>query len=231
MDVFGNVLYGFQISLQPINLLYCFVGVILGTLTGVLPGLGPSGTIAILLPITFNAPAVSSVIMLAGIFYGAQYGGSTTSILVSIPGEPSSIVTCIDGHQMARHGRAGPALGISAFGSFIAGTVGVIGLMFVASPLAKIALKFGPPEYFSLMVLGLIILIYLTQKSLIKAISMGAFGLILSFFGLDIVSGQPRFAFGLDELFDGVGIVPVAMGLFGVAETLANLEKTEDEDF
>jgi putative tricarboxylic transport membrane protein len=228
MDVFNSVVYGFQISLQPINLLYCLIGAILGTLTGVLPGLGPSGTIAILLPITFHAPAVSSVIMLAGIFYGAQYGGSITSILVSIPGEPSSIVTCIDGHQMARHGRAGPALGISAFGSFIAGTIGVIGLMFVASPLAKMALKFGPPEYFSLMILGLIILIYLTQKSLIKAISMGAFGLILSFFGLDIVSAQPRFAFGFDDLLDGVGIVPIAMGLFGVAETLVNLEKTEE---
>jgi putative tricarboxylic transport membrane protein len=228
MDLLSSVLYGFQISLQPMNLLYCLIGVILGTLTGVLPGLGPSGTIAILLPITFHAPAVSSIIMLAGIYYGAMYGGSTTSILVSIPGEPSSIVTIIDGHQMARQGRAGPALGISAFGSFIAGTIGVIGLMFIAYPLARMALKFGPPEYFSLMILGLIILIYLTQKSLIKAISMGAFGLILSFVGLDIVSGHPRFAFGVDELLDGVGIIPIAMGLFGVTEVLENLEKSEE---
>jgi len=226
MDLLNNLLFGFQVSLQPVNLLYCFIGVVLGTLTGVLPGIGPSGTIAILLPITFHAPAVSSIIMLAGIFYGAMYGGSTTSILVSIPGEPSSIVTCIDGHQMARQGKAGPALGISAFGSFIAGTIGVVGLMVVAHPLAKMALRFGPPEYFSLMTLGLIILIYLTQKSLIKAISMGAFGLILSFVGLDIVSGKMRFTLNADELLDGVGIVPIAMGLFGVAEVLENLEKT-----
>lgn len=227
MDLLNNVLYGFQISLQPINLFYCLIGVTLGTLTGVLPGIGPSGTIAILLPITFHAPAVSSIIMLAGIYYGAMYGGSTTSILVSIPGEPSAIVTCLDGHQMARQGRAGPALGISAFGSFIAGTTGIIGLMLIAYPLANMALKFGPPEYFSLMILGLIILIYLTQKSLIKAMSMGAFGLILSFVGLDIVTGQMRFTFRIDELLDGVGIVPIAMGLFGVAEVLENLEKTE----
>ncbi len=228
MDLLNNLLFGFQVSLQPINLLYCFIGVLLGTLTGVLPGIGPSGTIAILLPITFHAPAVSSIIMLAGIFYGAMYGGSTTSILVSIPGEPSSIVTCMDGHQMARQGRAGPALGISAFGSFIAGTVGVVGLMLIAHPLARMALKFGPPEYFSLMILGLIILIYLTQKSLMKAISMGAFGLILSFVGLDIVSGKMRFTFNADELLDGVGIVPIAMGLFGVAEVLENLEQSEE---
>lgn len=213
-------------SLQPINLLYCLIGVLIGTLTGVLPGIGPTGTIAILLPVTFHAPPVSSIIMLAGIYYGAMYGGSTTSILVNIPGEPSSIVTCLDGYQMARQGRAGPALGISAFGSFIAGTIGIVGLMFIARPLARAALKFGPPEYFCLMVLGLIILIYLTQKSLIKAISMGAFGLILSYVGMDIVSGQIRFAYGIDELLDGIGIVPIVMGLFGVTEVLENLEKT-----
>jgi putative tricarboxylic transport membrane protein len=226
MDFINDILLGFQVSLQPINLLYCLIGVLIGTLTGVLPGIGPTGTIAILLPVTFHAPPVSSIIMLAGIYYGAMYGGSTTSILVNIPGEPSSIVTCLDGYQMARQGRAGPALGISAFGSFIAGTIGIVGLMFIARPLARAALKFGPPEYFCLMVLGLIILIYLTQKSLIKAISMGAFGLILSYVGMDIVSGQIRFAYGIDELLDGIGIVPIVMGLFGVTEVLENLEKT-----
>ena len=172
----------------------------------------------------------STIIMLAGIYYGAMYGGSTTSILVNIPGEPASIVTCMDGHQMARQGRAGPALGISAFGSFIAGTIGVVGLMLIAYPLARLALKFGPPEYFSLMILGLIILIYLTQKSLIKAISMGALGLILSFVGTGHCERPARFTFGMDELLDGVGIVPIAMGLFGVAEVLENLGDNRREE-
>jgi putative tricarboxylic transport membrane protein len=226
MDFSQNILYGFQASLQPINLLYCFIGVLIGTLVGVLPGLGPTGTMAILLPVTFHAPPLSTVIMLAGIYYGAQYGGSTTSILVKIPGEPSSIITCLDGHEMARQGRAGPALGISAFGSFIAGTIGVIGVMMISQPLVRFALRFGPPEYFSMMVMGLIILIYLTQRSLIKAISMGALGLILSAVGMDVVSGQIRYTFDIDGLLDGVGIVPVAMGFFGIAEVFENLEKT-----
>ncbi len=162
MDFYQSILLGLQVCLQPINLLYCFIGVFIGTLIGVLPGIAPAGTIAILLPVTYHAPPVSSIIMLAGIYYGALYGGSTTSILVNIPGEPASIVTCLDGHQMARQGRAGPALGISAFGSFIAGTIGIIGLMLLAQPLARFALKFGPPEYNSLMVLGLIVIAYLS---------------------------------------------------------------------
>jgi putative tricarboxylic transport membrane protein len=226
MDFFHSILFGFQTSLQPVNLLYCFIGVLIGTLVGVLPGLGPTGAMAILLPATFHAPPISTIIMLAGIYYGAMYGGSTTSILVNIPGEPASIVTCLDGHQMARQGRAGPALGISAFGSFIAGTIGVIGLMLMAQPLARFALRFGPPEYFSLMILGLIILIYLTQKSLIKAVSMGALGLILSYVGMDMVSGQMRYTFDVDELLNGIGVVPIAMGLFGISEVLENLEIT-----
>ena len=226
MDLFQNILTGFQASLQPINLVYCFVGVLIGTLVGVLPGLGPTGTMAILLPVTFYAPPLATIIMLAGIYYGAQYGGSTTSILLNIPGEPASIVTCLDGHQMALQGRAGPALGISAFGSFFAGTIGVIGLMLLATPMTRLALRFGPPEYFSLMILGLIILVYLTQKSLIKAIGMGALGLILSYVGTDMVSGQMRYTFDLDGLLDGIGIVPIVMGIFGVGEIFENLERT-----
>ncbi len=226
MDFYQSIILGFQTSLQPINLLYCFIGVLIGTLVGVLPGLGPTGTMAILLPVTFYVPTLSSIIMLAGIYYGSQYGGSTTSILVNIPGEPSSIVTCLDGYQMARQGRAGPALGISAFGSFIAGTFGVFGLMMIAQPLVRFALKFGPPEYFSLMVLGLIILIYLTQKSLIKAISMGTLGLILSFVGMDVISGHIRYTYDIDALLDGIGVVPIVMGFFGITEIFENLETT-----
>ena len=226
MDLLGSILLGFHACLQPLNLFYCLVGVLIGTLVGVLPGIGPTGAMAILLPATFHAPPLATIIMLAGIYYGAMYGGSTTSILVNIPGEPASIVTCLEGHQMARQGRAGPALGISAFGSFIAGTIGVIGLMALAGPLTNLALRFGPPEYFSLMVLGLIILVYLTQKSLIKAISMGALGLILSYVGMDVVTAQVRYTFGVDELLDGIGIVPVVMGLFGIAEVFENLESS-----
>ena len=226
MDWLQNIILGFQVCLQPINLLYCFIGVFIGTLIGVLPGIGPLGAMAILLPTTFHAPPLASIIMLAGIYYGAQYGGSTTSILVNIPGEASTVITCLDGYQMARQGRAGPALGISAFGSFIAGTFGVIGLMILAHPLARAALRFGPPEYFSLMVLGLIILTYLAQKSFIKSIIMGTLGLVLSYVGLDMVSGQERFTLSIPELIDGVGIIPIAMGLFGIAEILENLEVT-----
>ena len=226
MEFLQSIILGFQVSLQPINLLYCFIGVFIGTLVGVLPGIGPAGAMAILLPATFHAPPLSTIIMLAGIYYGAMYGGSTTSILVNIPGEPSSVVTCLDGYQMARQGRAGPALGISAFGSFIAGTIGILALMAVAGPLAHIALRFGPPEYVGLMVLGLIILTYLTQKSYIKALAMAALGLILSFVGLDLISGQARFTLNIDHLLDGVGMVPMVMGLFGIAEVLENVEVT-----
>src|SRR5512141_746077 len=180
MDVAQNVLYGFQVAMQPLNLIYCFFGVLIGTLVGVLPGLGPAAAIALLLPSTFKATPVSAIIMLAGIYYGAMYGGSTTSILVNIPGEAASVVTCLDGYQMARKGRAGPALGIAAFGSFIAGTFAVIALTFIGPPLAGMALKFGPSEYFSMMVVGILLLTYLSSGSMVKALMMAAFGLILS---------------------------------------------------
>ncbi len=229
-DLLQYISLGVQVCLQPMNLLYCFMGVFIGTLVGVLPGIGPTGAMAILLPVTFNAPPLSAIIMLAGIYYGAQYGGSTTSILLNIPGEVSSIVTCLDGHQMALQGRAGPALGISAFGSFIAGTIGVFGVMMLAYPLVLVALKFGPPEYFSLVILGLVVLVYLTQKSLIKAIIMGIVGLMLSHVGSDVISGRGRFTFGIEELLDGIGIVPMVMGFFGIAEVLENLEITTEKE-
>ena len=225
MDILSHIALGAQVIFQPINLLFCFLGVLMGTLVGVLPGLGPTAAIALLLPNTFHVSPVSAIIMLAGIYYGAMYGGSTTSILVNIPGEAASVITCLDGHQMALKGRAGPALGIAAFGSFIAGTVSVIGLMLVAPPLAKFALAFGPPEYFSLMLLGIIILIYLASGSILKALMMFVFGLLLSTIGMDAISGTQRLTFGLLELSDGVGLIPAIMGLFGVAEVIANVEE------
>ena len=185
MDSIHSLLYGFSVAFQPDNLLFCFFGVLIGTLVGVLPGIGPVGAMAILLPVSFRMSPTSAIIMLAGIFYGCQYGGSTTSILVNIPGEAASIVTCLDGYQMAKQGRAGPALGIAAFGSFIAGTLGVVGLMLFASPLAEFALRFGAPEYFGVILLGLTLVCYLSRGSIIKGIMMGAFGLILSCIGLD----------------------------------------------
>jgi putative tricarboxylic transport membrane protein len=200
------------------------VGVLVGTLVGVLPGIGPAGAMALLLPATFKFSPTSTIILLAGIYYGVQYGGSTTSILVNIPGEASSVMTCVDGHKMARQGRAGPALGIAAWGSFIAGTIANIGLMLVAIPLAHAALKLGPPEYFALMCTGLIIVTYLAQGSVLKAIMMGLVGILLGSVGLDLISGFPRFTFGINELTDGIGIVPLVMGLFGVSEILDNLE-------
>lgn len=226
MDILNHIFLGFKIGLQPMNLFYCFIGVFLGTLIGVLPGIGPVATISILLPITFKISPISAVIMLAGIYYGAQYGGSTTSILVNIPGEASSVITCLDGYQMARQGRAGPALGIAAIGSFIAGTLSLLGLTFLAYPFAEIALRFGPPEYFSLMIVALIILSYLAHGSMIKALIMAIFGLILSHIGMDIVTGQMRFTFGILELSDGLGLVPLVMGLFGISEVLINIEQT-----
>jgi putative tricarboxylic transport membrane protein len=224
MDIFSGLISGFQSILQLENFLYCFAGVFIGTLIGVLPGIGPTGAMSILLPTTFGLSPVSSLIMLAGIFYGAQYGGSTTSILVNIPGEPSSIVTCLDGYQMAKQGRAGPALGISAFGSLIGGTFSVIALMFLAIPLAQVALKFGPPEYFSLICMSMVLSVYLARGSFIKAIVMIIVGLVLSTVGMDLVSGRMRFTFGCGTLVDGIGLVPAAMGLFGVSEVLINLE-------
>jgi putative tricarboxylic transport membrane protein len=224
MEIFNNLYLGFQVALSPTNLLFCFIGVVIGTLVGVLPGIGPVGAMALLLPATFGVTLHSSLIMLAGIYYGAMYGGSTTSILVNIPGESASVVTCIDGYQMARQGRAGPALGISAIGSFIGGTLSVIGLMLVAKPLANVALEFGPPEYFALMCAGLIILTYLTQGPMIRALMMALVGILLGCVGLDMVLGLPRFTFGINELTDGVGIIPLVMGLFGISEVFTNIE-------
>ena len=230
MEYFDNIILGFQIILTPVNLLFCFIGVTLGTLVGVLPGIGPLGAIAMLFPATFKIEASTGIIMLAGIWYGAMYGGSTTSILVNIPGESASVITTLDGYQMARQGRAGPALGIAAIGSFIAGTLSVLGLMFVAQPLAKVALQFGPPEYFSLMCIGIIIISYLGRGSTLKALMMALVGLIIGNVGLDLVTGLPRFTFGIEELTDGIKLAPAAMGLFGISEVFLNLEKTIKTD-
>jgi putative tricarboxylic transport membrane protein len=224
MEILHNVIYGFSVALQPVHLVYCFFGVLVGTLVGVLPGLGPAAAIALLLPATFKFTPVAATIMLAGIYYGAMYGGSTTSILVNIPGEAASVVTCLDGYQMARKGRAGPALGIAAFGSFIAGTFAVIALTFVGPLLSNLAIAFGPPEFFSLMIVGITVLTYLSSGSMIKALIMAGVGLILSGVGMDTISGKYRFTFHIRSLLDGVGIVPVAMGLFGISEVLLNLE-------
>jgi len=225
MDFFSNLAAGLNVALQPLNLTFCFFGVLIGTLIGVLPGIGPVATISILLPITYGIPTTTAIILLAGIYYGAQYGGSTTSILVNIPGEAASVVTCLDGYQMAQQGRAGPALGIAAFGSFIAGTVGVIGLQAIAPLLVTVALRFGPPEYFSLMILGLILLTYLAEKSMAKALMMAGVGIVFGAVGLDTITGNPRFTFQITELLDGVGLVPLVMGLFGISEVFLNLEK------
>jgi putative tricarboxylic transport membrane protein len=226
MAIFHNLFYGFSVALQPDHILVCFLGVLLGTLIGVLPGIGPLGAIAILLPATFRMSPVSAIIMLAGIYYGAMYGGSITSILVNIPGEAATVVTCLDGHEMAKQGRAGPALGIAAFGSFFAGTLGIIGLMFFATPLAEFALKFGPPEYFGVIFLGMTLLMYLSRGSLLKGVMMAVFGLIISFVGLDPIEGSSRMTFNLLQLWDGISIVPLAMGLFGIAEILISIEES-----
>ena len=226
MDVLQDLLLGFGVALHPMNLLYCLMGVLIGTLTGVLPGVGPAAALSLLLPVTFHVPPVSAIILLAGITYGAMYGGSTTSILVNIPGEPASVVTCLDGYQMARNGRAGAALGISAFGSFISGTITVFFLIFLASTLASFALRFGPPEYFTLMVLGLSIMVYLARGSIINALIMVCFGLILGCIGLDQITGVPRFIYKSITLMDGIGLVQVVIGLFGVSEVLLNVETT-----
>jgi putative tricarboxylic transport membrane protein len=230
MDFWNAMQIGFANALQPMNILYCFLGVFIGTLIGVLPGIGPSGAIAILMPVTFNISSLSAIIILAGIYYGAMYGGSTTSILVNIPGEAASVVTCIDGYQMARKGRAGPALGISAFGSFIAGISGIILLAILAPSLAQVALDFGPPEFFSLMVLGLTLVIYLGSSSIVKALMMAAFGVVLGCIGQDPILGTPRLTYGIEALFDGVDLIPVIMGLFGISEVLINLEKKEHRE-
>ncbi len=230
MELFHNLGIGFEVALSLKNLWFCLVGVLLGTLIGVLPGIGPVATIAMLLPVTFTLNPTSALIMLAGIYYGAQYGGSTTAILVNIPGESSSVVTCLDGYQMARQGRAGPALGIAAIGSFFAGCFATVIIALFAPPLAEVALKFGPAEYFSLMVLGLIAATVLAHGSLIKAIAMVILGLLLGLVGTDVNSGVARFSFGVSELSDGIGFVSVAMGVFGFAEIIANLEQKEHRE-
>jgi len=216
---------GLQLALSWGNLFYCFCGVLLGTLIGVLPGLGPVAAISLLFTATLHIPPVSGMIMLAGIYYGAQYGGSTTSILINIPGESSSVVTCLDGYQMARQGRAGVALGIAAMGSFIGGTLSVIALQLIAPPLAQIALIFGFPEYFALMCFGLVLLTFMAHGSMIKGLMMAVFGIFLGTIGTDLINGVPRFTFGIQIFMDGLGVIPVVMGLFGVSEVLLNIEE------
>ena len=226
----ANLAIGFGVAFTLQNLLYCFVGCLLGTLIGVLPGIGPIATIAMLLPATYALPPVAALIMLAGIYYGAQYGGSTTAILVNLPGESSSVVTMLDGYQMARKGRAGAALSVAALGSFIAGCFGTLILAAFAAPLAELAFKFGPAEYFSLMVLGLIGAVVLASGSLIKAIGMIILGLLLGLVGTDVNTGVSRFAFGIPELSDGIGFISVAMGVFGFAEIISNVDMKENRE-
>jgi putative tricarboxylic transport membrane protein len=229
MDLINNLSTGFGVAFTPINLLYALAGCVLGTLIGVLPGIGPIATIAMLLPATYALPPVSALIMLAGIYYGAQYGGSTTAILVNLPGESSSVVTCIDGYQMARRGRAGPALAAAGLGSFFAGCVGTLILAAFAPPLTELAFKFGPAEYFALMVLGLIGAVVLASGSLLKAVGMIVLGLLLGLIGTDVNSGVARFSFDFPELTDGIGFVVIAMGVFGYGEIINNLSHAEHE--
>jgi putative tricarboxylic transport membrane protein len=226
MEILSNLAAGFAVALTPINLLYCFLGSLIGTAIGVLPGLGPPATIALLLPVSYAIPPTSAVILLAGIFYGAMYGGSTTSILLNIPGEAATVVTCLDGYQMARQGRAGVALAMSAFGSFIAGTLAIVGLTLLAPPLAVFALKFGPPENFALLVLGLMMVGYLAGASMTKGLLMACVGLLLGTVGLDPIMGTQRFTYGIFKLSEGFEFILVAMGLFGIGEILVNVEQT-----
>src|SRR5438128_3883944 len=230
MDIRASLGFGLSVAVTPMILLLCLIGAVVGTLIGVLPGIGPLATIAMLLPITFGLPPVGALIMLAGIYYGAQYGGSTTSILINIPGESSSVVTTLDGHQMAKQGRAGPALAIAAIGSFVAGCFSTVLVAALGVPLTALALLFGPAEYFSLMVLGLCFAVVLAKGSILKAIAMVLMGLLLSTVGSDIETGQSRMAFDIPELADGIGFVTVAMGVFGYAEIMRNLEQTESRD-
>ncbi len=229
MELFDHLALGFSVAFTAQNLMYAFVGCLLGTLIGVLPGSGPVGTIAMLLPATYALPPVAALIMLAGIYYGAQYGGSTTAILVNLPGESSSVVTVIDGYQMARKGRAGPALAAAGLGSFFAGCVGTLILAAFAVPLTEVAFKFGPAEYFSLMILGLIGAVVLASGSLLKALAMIVLGLLLGMVGTDVNSGVPRFTFDIPELSDGIGFVVIAMGVFGYGEIISNLARGEEK--
>ena len=226
MGSWEHFLGGLSIVLQPENLFFCFIGVLAGTLVGVLPGIGPVGAVALLLPTTFRLNPVSAVIMLAGINYGAQYGGSTTSILVNVPGESSSVITCLDGYQMARKGRAGPALGIAAFGSFIAGTLSVAGVMLLAPVLSRAALAFGPPEYFTLMFMSIMIVAYLVRGSMVKALIMFGLGLIMGTLGMDPITGKERFSYEVLALRDGFGVIPVVIGMFGVAEIMESISSS-----
>lgn len=225
MSPLDGLLQGFATVVAGDNLLLCFAGVLIGTLVGVLPGLGPVAAISLLLPLTFNMDTTGALIMLAGIYYGSMYGGSTTSILINVPGEAASVVTCIDGNKMAKAGRAGPALTIAAIGSFVAGTVGVLLIMFLAPPLAQAALKFGPPEYFAIALLGLLVLSRFAGTDTLKSYQMMIFGVILATIGMDPVSGMPRFTFGSEKLLEGLDFVPVIMGLYGIAEVLSSSEK------
>jgi TctA family transporter len=226
MDLLGNLVLGFGVAVSPVNLLFCFIGTLLGTLIGVLPGIGPLGAISMLLPITFQFQPVTALIMLAGIYYGAQYGGSTTSILVNLPGETSAIVTCLDGHQMARNGRGGAALAVAALASFFAGCVSTLLIAVASPPLARLGTLFQAPDYFSLMVLGLIGAVVLAHGSVVKALGMIFLGLLLGLVGTDLTTGRQRYTFGIGELSDGIGFVTLAMGLFGVADILVNLERS-----
>ena len=230
MELLDHLALGFQVALTLDNLIYCFAGVVLGTLIGVLPGIGPVATISMLLPFTFHLAPTSALIMLAGIYYGAQYGGSTSAILVNLPGEASSVVTCLDGYAMARNGRAGHALAIAAIGSFVAGCIATLILAAAAPPLAELAFRFGAAEYFSLMVLGLVAAVVLAQGSLLKAVAMIALGVLLGLVGMDTTTGDQRFTFGLPELSDGIGFVVVAMGLFGFAGIIANFDAPEGRE-
>ena len=226
MDVAAGLAQGFAVALQPLNLLWCFAGVLLGTVIGVLPGLGPPATIAMLLPLTFNMQPAGAMIMLAGIYYGAKYGGSTTSILMNVPGESASVITCLDGYQMARNGRAGAALGLAAIASFVAGTVGVVGLMLVAPPLAKLSLAFSSPEYFALMAFGLAMVVLLAGASLVKALLSMLVGLWIAGIGTDLFSATSRFTFGRAELLGGIEFTIVAIGIFAVGEVLVSVESS-----
>jgi putative tricarboxylic transport membrane protein len=230
MEIFHNITFGLGVAATPLNLAYCLLGCVLGTLIGVLPGIGPVATIAMLLPITFKLSPIASLIMLAGIYYGAQYGGSTTSILINLPGEASSVVTCLDGYKMAQQGRAGPALGISAIASFFAGSVATLLLTFFSPPLAEVAFKFGSAEYFSLIVLGLVAAVVMASGSLLKAIGMILLGLLIGIVGTDVTSGVKRFTFSIRDLSEGVEFVAVAMGMFGFGEIMGNLESVENRE-
>ena len=230
MEIFDNLILGFGVALSLQNLMYCFIGVFVGTAIGVLPGIGPLVTIAMLLPITFNLPPIPALIMLAGIYYGSQYGGSTTSILVNLPGETASVITCLDGYQMAKNGRAGPALAIAAIASFVAGCIGTLLIGLFGPPLAEVALEFGAAEYFSLMFMALVAAASLAHGDMVKSLAMVFLGLLMGIIGTDVNSGMARFSFGLPELTDGIGFTVVAVGLFAISEIVKNLENPEPQE-